>query len=505
LAQYGILDALATMLASFVVARGEVIPGAEVLGRADGMDEMIPDPAPRSSNLAVTLDAISTIISESRFRTCMLIYSPAIMAVFPNAEFSPPRGARTLRRAMDMAGITNLRKNSPEAIEYLLPIVPVCHLKSAAPQVPQFPPLGFSLSRENLATAGRTNPKLFPVWDPTRVGSPTSNGGDADLDETESPLVPWLIHLVRSAGDLERVMAASVLASLFKAGFADPQRESAIGNLVVPVLCHLIKEANLEATSTSSDVKLLEPRVALNRAVLERSPTVLARLIAGSELLQVCAHGCGIVKTVCSLLFGAYEPVLEQSPPRPWSPVVDEPVDRGEGYWTSRMGPPGYLPIYSHRLKLREGALKLIAAIIPLKEEIRMAFVEQDAVPYIVESLSPTPTKPKHIKDRAKPERAAVRDKGTSTETSPYGANPNSVIIAACHVIRLLSRSISILRTSLEDHGVAVPIFKLLRHSDKDVQVAACAVVCNLVLEMSPMRQVSRMFPSSSDDSFRED
>lgn len=493
LANYGILDALATMLASFVVARGEVVPGAEQLGRSDGMTEMIPDPAPPGSNLAAVLEAISAIISESRFRTCMLIYSPAIMAVLPNAMFSPVRGSRTVWHVMDMAGLTSLRKKMPEAIDYLLPVVPIYQIKSAPSQMAQFPPLGFSASSENLASNGRASAKGLSGWDAARFGAfgaPASNG-DADLDEAESPLIPWLIHLVRSTGGLERVMAASVLASLFKAGFASPDREAAIGNLVVPVLCRLIKETM--ATSPSDDGCLVDSRDTLSWAILERAPTVLARLIAGSELLQVCAYDCGAIKTVCKLLVESYEPMPEQSPPRPWSPDADvsEGAGRGAAFSASRMGKQGHVPLYSHRVNTREAALKLIAAMIPFKEEIRMGFVEQDVMPYVAESLSPSPAKPRHSKERAKPERGAGGG-GSPAETSPCGLNPNSVIIAACHVIRLLSRSISILRTSLEDHGVVMPIFKLLRHSDKDVQVAACAVSCNLVLEMSPMRQVGR-------------
>ncbi|KAK1254290.1 hypothetical protein MKX08_008285 [Trichoderma sp. CBMAI-0020] len=54
----------------------------------------------------------------------------------------------------------------------------------------------------------------------------------------------------------------------------------------------------------------------------------------------------------------------------------------------------------------------------------------------------------------------------------------------------MLSRSISILRTTLVDHSVAMPVFKFLKHPDVDVQVAATAAICNLVLEASPVREL---------------
>jgi len=71
-----------------------------------------------------------------------------------------------------------------------------------------------------------------------------------------------------------------------------------------------------------------------------------------------------------------------------------------------------------------------------------------------------------------------------------FGVNPVSVLIAACGAVRHLSRSVSILRTTLIDYGVVMPVFALLQHPDIDVQVAATAAVCNFVTEFSPMREI---------------
>ena len=72
-----------------------------------------------------------------------------------------------------------------------------------------------------------------------------------------------------------------------------------------------------------------------------------------------------------------------------------------------------------------------------------------------------------------------------------YGVNPVSVLIAACGAARALSRSVSVLRTTLIDSGVAEPVFRLLQHSEIEVQIAATATVCNLLTDVSPMREVS--------------
>ncbi|KAK3321111.1 armadillo-type protein [Cercophora scortea] len=484
LANAGVLDALATMLAEFVVLRGEVVPGAEIIGEADGLADMIPNPAPRGANLALVLEAISTIIADSRFRACMLLCSPAIMAIFPSTEFSPPaKDTRTAWNALEMSGLSNLRAKNPSAVDYLLPIVPVTQPRSLSSQLAQFPPLGFSLSRESLAPTGQTGATRFSGWTSTRLDSASLNG-DAEADDPESPLIPWLIHLVRSTSGLERAMAASVVASLFKAGFANPEREVALGVLVVPPLCQLIKDHDNYVDPATQNSAFVEPSMAADWAILERTPAVLARLVADSEFLQQAAFESGALKMVCKLLKDSYEPMSTQPAPRPWSPNPDRGADRGD----NRVGPPGRLPIYAHKIKTRESALKLIAAMVTFKDEYRKALVEQEIVPYIVESLSPVPSKPKMGKEKPKPERA-TEPVEPAVENPAYGSNPNSVIIAACHVMRILGRSVSNLRTALEDHGVAMPVFKLLAHPDVEVQIAACGAVCNLVTEFSPMRE----------------
>ncbi|KAK5661534.1 hypothetical protein OQA88_11438 [Cercophora sp. LCS_1] len=446
LADQGVLDSLATILASFVVLRGEVIPRAEELASEDGLQ--IPPPAPLGANLAVTLEAISAIIADSRYRTCMLMCSPAIMAVLPSIEFSPlVKEARAARNVLEISGLGGSSK-SPGAADYLLPVVPIAQSKSY----------------------------------PSQVSRDASSSAD-DSDESESPLIPWLIYLVRSTNGLERVMAASVLASLFKAGFAAPEREVSIGLLVVPLLCRLIKDHDKPISAVAQSSAFVDPETLSSWAILERVPTVLARLVSDSECLQQSAFDCGAMKSVHKLLKDAYQPMSVRSPARPWSPNPER-SDAEEGPPSCRVGPPGQLPIYAHRIRMRESALKLVASLVSQREEYRKAVADQDILPYIVESLAQSPSKPRTAKEKEK-------DKGEERNDPEYGINPNSVIIAACHAVRVLARSVGNLRTALHDNGVAIPIFKLLKHPVADVQLAASGSICNLVLECSPMRQES--------------
>jgi armadillo repeat-containing protein 8 len=499
LAGQGILDSLASQLASFAVSRGEVVPGAEVLARGDGLDGLIPDPAPLGLDLASVLEAISTIIADSRYRACMLMYSPAMLTTFPNAEFTPAtKEAKAARNALEVSGLSTARSRNSGAMEYLLPVVPITQPRSM-PALTQFPPLGFSPSSDNLVSAARPITTRFSGWDPSRFDSAGSNG-DVEAEDAESPVIPWLIHLVRTTGGLERVMAASVLATLYKAGFALPERETAIGLLVVPLLCCLIRDHDKPLSPTIQNSTFIDREIALDWAILERTPAVLARLLADSDFMQQAAHDYGAMRIVHKLLKDAYEPLKVQTASRPWSPNPEHNTAHEDGLPTCSIGLPGQLPIYAHKIKMRESTLKLVAGLVANKEDYRKAIADHDVLPYIVESLTATPSKPRNAKEKSKADKEGdEEDMEIHRESSPYGSNPNAVIMAACHVVRVLSRSPSNLRTVLTDHGVAMPIFRLLKHSVADIQIAACGAVCNLVLNHSPMREVSWLHLVSQD------
>jgi hypothetical protein len=235
--------------------------------------------------------------------------------------------------------------------------------------------------------------------------------------------------------------------------------------------------------------------MAVDWAILERAPEVLARFVADSQFLQQTAAEAGALKIVFKLLRDSYEPLPVQTL-KPWSPTPDRGVSEpAEGFSTSQIRPPGRLPVYAHRIKMRESALKLIAAMVTFKDEYRKALTAADAdvMPYIVESLYSLPSKP----SKEKPKLGnGFDDAEPQNPTAAYGNNPNSVIIAACHVVRNLGRSVSNLRTALVDYGVAAPVVKLLRHPNPDVQIAASGVVCNLVTDCCPMREVcSYLYP----------
>jgi armadillo repeat-containing protein 8 len=494
LANSGVLDALATRLASFVVADGLVIPGAEVLAQREGLAEYIPQAAPPNAKLSGILEAISVIIADSKFRASQLLYSPSIMAIFPTTlptEFIANQNTRAAWNAFNAAGLS-ARQDQLNAVDYLLPCVPLHQGKGVVGQGSAFPPLGTSASRENLAQMGRKYNGTSTWADSLSLDSAMAShdSSPSDSEEPESPLIAYLILLLRSRLGMERLMGASVLTVLYRAGLTHKSREPAIGLLVVPLLVHMLDDIIMPPKSKDN---LSEAEAtSLDCAIKERAPAILAMLITDSEYLQKAAFDANIVSKLSKMLKISYDPVPEAAHSHRWSPEEEENTENIGSTQSSRLGRQGQPPLLNHKIKVRESTLKAIAALVPFKDEYRKAIVDQGMIPYIVESMSSIPSKPTP-KVGDKPE-TAVNGSREEDGKLQYGINPIAVLIAACGAVRALSRSVSILRTTLIDNGVAMPVFNLLQHPDIEVQIAATATVCNLVTDVSPMREVGARF-----------
>ncbi|KAG5765876.1 hypothetical protein H9Q72_006039 [Fusarium xylarioides] len=443
LATSGVLDALATRLASVAVLRGEVVPGADALAKNDGLFEAFPEPASQTLRLDSILEAIGAILGDSKYRANRLANSPSILAVFPPIKFEPAGYTD-----VEQTGPNSVRQHPVTAMEYMLPInLPRNQSTSPYGSVPS----GGSSDSQSSSRSSLNKFGSSAIWDSPRFQ--TLNSSPEDTEEIESPFIPWLVRLVRRSGEYERLLASAILAALIK---------------------------------DVSDVNEVDN--AVKRTILERAPVVLARMITDSEYLQKAAYECEAIPVLSRLLKHAYTPVKEGTRPHYWSPHADVDMEVENNSPMAQLGQEGQNELLVHRLKVRESTLTAIAGLAGGKEDYRKAFVAKDVVSYVVESLSEYPRRPQSAKERdsEKPSAETTR-KG---ETAGYGANPASVIVAGCHVVRMLSRSVSILRTSLVDHGVALPIFRFMKHPDVTVQIAATSAICNLVLEVSPLREL---------------
>lgn len=483
LVNHGILDALATRLASFAVAQGQVIPRAEIISRSEGLSDFIPAPAKPGIKLTDVLGAISAIVTDSRFRACRLLYSPSILAVLPNIDSEWGIFSRAPSESLELAGLKPTRQREIEPMDLLLPYMPA-QVRGQPAHTATFPPLGSVSSRDSSSLNSRVTSKFNsrgPAW-ASNDDSFTINS-ETEEEEAESPLIPWLINLVRSRDGNEALMAASVLTSLFKHGFAYKTRETTLGLLVVPKLLQSLSTAEGMGQSESTSV---DSGTASIWDTIERAPAILALLITDSETLQKAAFDSNAVKTMCKLLKGTYDTPPPATQVQPWSPHEQEEKMSLNNSPECQLGDPGQHRLLAHRIKVREGTLKALGALATFKEEYRKAMIEQDVMPYIVESLSFAPGRPKQPNEKTNGE-AKIEGHGESS-ISEFGTNPTSVITAACYAVRMLSRSVNILRTSLIDNVVATPMFSLLRHPNLDVQNAATAAICNLVTDFSPMR-----------------
>jgi armadillo repeat-containing protein 8 len=500
LANAGVLDALATRLASIVVAQGLVIPGAELVAQKEGLLDCFPSAAPRNADLAGILEAIAVIIADSKFRASQLVYSNAIMAVFPTStpDFQPNRSTKAAWSAFNATDLSG-RRSRLNALDYLIPHIPLSRTKSSSALSSAFLPLGTPSSFEHLAQLGESR---IPSWSRSpslERGMLPQDNASSELNEPESPLIPYLIWLTRSTRHLERLMAASVLTVLYRAGLTDKSRETALGLLTVPVLVQLLRDGKAEVRSDEDPSLTFAERLSMEWKIKELAPAVLAMLIVDSEYLQKSAFDSGVISILSEMIKAAYEPVLEGSDSRTWSPSAgtNTPISSSGNSQNPRLGQVGQSPLLVHKIKVRESTLRAIAALVPFKDEYRKALIDQGVVPYIVESLKSYPDKPSS-KASEKTEKLPQIMEENKVRSPGFGTNPVSVLIAACGAVRHLSRSVSILRTTLIDNGVVMPVFALLQHSEIDVQISATATTCNLVMDFSPMREVNMTSHESS-------
>ncbi|KAI8877562.1 ARM repeat-containing protein [Backusella circina FSU 941] len=195
---------------------------------------------------------------------------------------------------------------------------------------------------------------------------------------------------------------------------------------------------------TSSEITLVTLPALINllqdttEGIQEIAPLVLADLIKDSEEMQRAAFDADAIPRLIELLVNNH---FEEE-------QKDEPM--------TQWGVPGLNIVVKSKAKIKENTLIALAAATLLKEECRTLAINSKVLPHVISGLS-----------------------------SKY----TNIRLAACQCAKSLSRSVSHLRTSLMDAGIADPLVKLLSDEAPIVQAAACGALCNLVLEFSPVKQ----------------
>lgn len=463
LAESGVLDALAVKVASFIVAQGFVFPGAESHLEDVGALGSLPPPAPRGAKLAPILRAVTVIVEHSKWRAEHFLSSPGIVTVFPRQipGFSPSDIKKGPWGSTYFSGSAVPRHLGGTPLEYLLPSIPLSQLKPSASSS-NFPPLGQYGQH-------RRQSHSFPT--------PLSSFEPPTAEDDENPVVPWLLYLVRAESGMTRLMAARFVTVLCRLGLTKKHRISMLCYLLIPILLRML-DKDYEA---SDDGVQYGGLISSSQRIKEEAPGVLATLLVDDRELQKHAVEGDAIKRLSQLLKETYNPIHE--PARTMWHAEGQPKveDRDSQPAECRLGPPGYSPLRYHILRYRENILKALAALVPFKDEYRKAVCEHGVVPYIIDSLKPFPDQ--------------IPAESSNPGNTAADGNPTPTLLAACGAARMLTRSVSALRTSLIDAGVSTPLFALIRHPDIEVQIAATSVICNLALDFSPMKEVHSARP----------
>ena len=474
LTQRGILDALAIQLASFVVWTGiGPTAGNAITPRFEHRDP--PSPTLKRPGLASILEAVGTIVLNSKFRATQFLAAPAFAAVLPRAEpdeaSEPERKTSTWRS--NVLDPPSGSRTPPNHLERLIPQMPVASHRASSAPTTNYPPSGPAGGLGSLPRLSRPSGSAVEG-----VPSPSLDFPEDD----EHPLVSWLIYLARAESGVTRLMAAWVLTLFYRLGLASRRSETGFAYLLMPILVRMLEKDTKTASKTTTQytARMLRSSEWL---IKERAPGVLAMLAVESPELQRAAVDAGAIKKLSQLLKESYDPLPPRSSSNLWSSQPIDPDSSESQPKASRLGAVGMSPLAYHVTRMREEVLKGLAAIASLKDEYRKEIIENGVVPFVIESLRPS-----NVVGVSSGVPELRRE--ASNERKNLPGNPHAVILAACAAARGLSRSVSTLRTSLMDAGLAAPLFVLLQDQEMEIQIAATAVICNLVLEFSPMREV---------------
>ena len=303
-------------------------------------------------------------------------------------------------------------------------------------------------------------PRQTTSSSPGRQHSPVKPSAD-NLPIPETAIVTWLLYIVRSEEGLTRLRASWLLAILMSLGLVHHMREESFVWLLIPHVVQMLDKntvAREQPLVHGSIHNLLNPK-SPQWTIKELAPTVLSVFVLHNTDLQKAAVDAGAIQKLCQNLKESFER-SDDSREHYWSP---NPKDESQNL------APFVTPEDQHVFEVRYAVFRALSSLASLRDVYRKSIIEQGMIPFAIKSLKST----------------ELANSGSRPSPDP----PEYVILAALGLIRALSRSVATLRTSLMDAGLPDPLFELLGHECVDIVVAATAVLCNLVLEFSPMRE----------------
>ena len=456
LCSVGILDCLAALLASFYV-HNHPHPSKAF----NSLSDSLPAP-PTLKILPEVIGAVNELIRGSKHRVAKFLLSPRLYEVLPfyNSQASlEPRIHQHAQYATYDINPTDLS-------------VPWVHngiQKTDTRFAKAFPALG-------AAQTNLRNQAFVDFAENEKSNSPPGTGID-------SSVTPWLIHIMRTTPGLVRVRAAILLSTIAKTKYVCEAKSLTLALLVVPILLDTLRHSSIIGCASVANPLNDERSQALYEV-----PTALGSLTGdapslGSTLLKHIVEA-GAIKEVCQYLKQTFTTIDNRAPS--WSANPDDSYMEQDGSPTCVLGNRGVSAKVAYLFRCRRAGLALLANVAgskPGEDKFRKALVDHGAMQCIMDSL--TPLNNGSI--------AMLQSHGGKEKLDASVGNPTSVLIAACRAATAISRSIFLLRTSLIDAGIAKPILSLTQQSDIGTKVGATCVICNLLVECSPMRNVSLM------------
>ncbi|KAH0363721.1 ARM repeat-containing protein, partial [Aureobasidium melanogenum] len=338
LVHHGILDALASNLASFALVYN-----------------INPQSYHNKLDIAALLNAISTIIRDSTYRAHRLIFSDDLRRIFSHSSDS------THSDPLQTPVLSHHKQSKPSnvvQVDTLLPKVMV--------------PLQKSLAFGHHAL---NNSRLFSDHAATNIS-------------VDSPLCVWLMYLARSQQDpCCRLAALRLLAILNDALDADidaprydtltrsRERERQMALFAIPIAVKLVQDS-LD-TPFGQDLSVVK----------EDACAVLAHLIENSTELQQAALDAGAVKHVSQLLKKSFDPITLARPM--WSADSQALDSQLPPTSSATLGPDGLAPEVMHAMRCRAGALEALAAIAEKEDVNRKAVIDSGIISNLIDSLVP--------------------------------------------------------------------------------------------------------------------
>ncbi|KAL2420142.1 hypothetical protein ABEF95_008095 [Exophiala dermatitidis] len=455
----GLLSQLVARLASFVVAEGLVPPGVALPSGDNGACGTLPASAPSIAHLSPVLESLSVLVERSRHRATLFLSDPMIQSVLPNMkdDFSPSDIRRAPWGASYFSGAAVPRSSPHGPFDFLLPSIPVPEIAKSAIQS-EFPPLGI--------VAGL--PKRRASLIPSTTEPPQMAPNHLSVDEMEeSSVIPWLLYLVRASRGKRRLLAARLLVDLYSLDLVNKRRRAEFPALLVPLLTSMLDSDTAQAEfGPQVGPAHLCSGIHYTRAV----PIVLASLVMDDPDMQRVAVDGNAITALSNGLKMTFDFTAGQKP-SPWQPYKTSEIVTEQSLHGMRLGPGG--PSWRTRrdMDYREGCLRALAAIAPFEDDYRKEICDQGVLNYVMLALEPC-----HIQ----------HNPGQQVEVS---GNPVNVVLAACGVVRVLTRSVKALRTKLVEAEVAKPIIKLMSSAHPEVRIAATKVLANLAIDFSPVKE----------------